>query len=150
MRSERKILKNTKSSAGYLCVGLHSKGKNKWSLVHRLVAQSFIELQPGRKHVNHIDSNKENNCIENLEWCTPKENLVHARRYGGLKNILKKAFVNNAKLSDRQVSEAIELKRKSGLSNQSIACKYGVSRRSMDRIINGESYTWVKRLTGTD
>jgi len=50
--------------------------------VHRLVAQLFLEPDASRPYVNHIDGNKLNNHVSNLEWCTDAENRAHAVRMG--------------------------------------------------------------------
>ena len=50
--------------------------------VHELVAKAFIENPKGLKEINHIDGNKLNNAVDNLEWCTHKENMQHAGRHG--------------------------------------------------------------------
>lgn len=139
-----KIMKQTKTTSGYYCVGLFKDKKVKWSLVHRVVAQAFLPKDSKRLHVNHIDSNKNNNNVSNLEWCTPAENLTHARLKGGLKNLSSKNFVNKDRFTDEQVKEIKELKISSKLPNSNIATKYGVTRRSIDKIISGESYSWVK------
>ena len=52
--------------------------------VHRMVAQAFLEKKEGQIEVNHIDSNKTNNCVNNLEWVTSKENTKHAVYKGNL------------------------------------------------------------------
>lgn len=71
-----RLAKNT----GYCLLKLTKEGKEKHVLVHRLVAETFI-LNPNKlPEVNHIDGNKENNCVENLEWVTAKENISHATR----------------------------------------------------------------------
>lgn len=72
-----KILKCTKYKDGYVRVDLYKNGKVKRYLAHRLVAQTFIPNPQNKPQVNHIDENKENNCIENLEWCTRSENMNH-------------------------------------------------------------------------
>lgn len=71
------ILRQRKSNAGYARVGLRLNGKTKEMLVHRLVAQCFIENPKNKPIVNHLDTNKQNNAVENLEWCTYKENSAH-------------------------------------------------------------------------
>ena len=67
-----------RNSQGYLRVSLQLKGKGKKFLVHRLVAMAFIENQAGKPQVNHIDGDKGNNDVSNIEWCTQSENMHHA------------------------------------------------------------------------
>lgn len=47
-------------------------------MIHRLVADAFIPKIPGKDYVNHIDGDKQNNIVQNLEWCSLKENVQHA------------------------------------------------------------------------
>lgn len=65
-------------SNGYQFVCLRKNGKNKNCLVHRLVAEAFIDNPNCYPVVNHIDGNKANNDVSNLEWCTQGQNLKHA------------------------------------------------------------------------
>lgn len=77
---KEKILKHKKNRYGYLTVNLCSNGKLKMFSIHRLVAQSFIPNTNNLPEVNHKDENKENNCVENLEWSTRKYNLCYGTR----------------------------------------------------------------------
>lgn len=67
---------------GYMHVALAKNGKYKRFRVHRLVASAFIDNPEGKPDVNHIDGNKANNHVENLEWVTPSENTAHAIEHG--------------------------------------------------------------------
>jgi len=69
-------------SKGYPRVVLGRGGNRKRVLVHRLVAEAFIPNQFGKPVVNHKDGNRSNNCVSNLEWCTQRENAIHAHRTG--------------------------------------------------------------------
>jgi len=80
-------VKGTDNCNGYLYVKLSKNGNKKNYYIHRLVAETFIPMEKNKKSVNHLDYNKHNNCVENLEWCTQLENvnysierMKHARR----------------------------------------------------------------------
>ena len=71
------------TSCGYLFVNLQiAKNKKKAFSVHRLVATYFIPNPENKPEVNHIDGNKKNNVVTNLEWTTRQENELHAFREG--------------------------------------------------------------------
>lgn len=73
---KKKFLKQRVRNDGYNQVTLAENGKRAQCYVHRIIAISFL----GKKddlQVNHIDENKSNNAISNLEWVTPKENILH-------------------------------------------------------------------------
>ena len=72
------ILKPSHNKDGYLQVILCKNGKTKCFKCHRLVAEQFIPNLNNKPEVNHIDGNKENNDISNLEWVTTSENVIHA------------------------------------------------------------------------
>ena len=74
------MLKPWITKDGYLrhCLYKHNKRKN--LLLHRIIATAFID-NPGKKpQINHIDENKLNNDLSNLEWCTERENAIHGTR----------------------------------------------------------------------
>ena len=67
---------------GYMQVGLSIDGKTATRYVHGLVAEAFLGLRPTGYDVNHIDGDKANNAVLNLEYCTRSENHRHAFRIG--------------------------------------------------------------------
>lgn len=78
---ERKVLKKIINSRGYESVNLSYNWVVKINLVHRLVAQSFIQNTKNKPQVNHINGDKTLNVVSNLEWCTAAENNKHAYEY---------------------------------------------------------------------
>lgn len=77
---KEKILSNTPRKDGYLMVCLYKNGKGKPFTVHRLVALHFIDNPNNYEEVNHKDENKQNNSIDNLEWCTREYNNNYGTR----------------------------------------------------------------------
>ena len=75
---------------GYKYVSLSKNGEQKSFRVHRLVAIAFLENKLNKPNVNHKDCNKSNNNVNNLEWCTQKENVWHAFRNGKMEHLAKK------------------------------------------------------------
>lgn len=77
------IMKTNLTWAGYERVTLHHDSKDEGFMIHALVAKAFIQNDnPNRTQVNHIDGNKLNNTVENLEWVTASENQQHAQDTG--------------------------------------------------------------------
>lgn len=77
-----KVLKPYMQNSGYLVVDLMVDGQKIKKLVHRLIAETFIDNYSEELDVNHIDCNKTNNVASNLEYITRAENLEHARLHG--------------------------------------------------------------------
>jgi hypothetical protein len=81
LKKERILIK-IMSSSGYYYVNLYKNKKSKVTYIHRIVVENFIPNVENKSQVNHIDGNKKNNCISNLEWCTRIENAQHALKNG--------------------------------------------------------------------
>lgn len=77
----------TDDTSGYSRVTLSKDGKTTRFLVHRLVAYAFIPHNTDKPHVNHLDNDPLNNHVNNLEWCTHSENMIHAHKQDRLANI---------------------------------------------------------------
>ena len=76
-KTTKKILKPRKKKTGYIEYNIYVNQKPVFILAHRLVANAFISNPQNLECVNHIDGNKENNSIDNLEWCTYNHNEQH-------------------------------------------------------------------------
>lgn len=72
---KNRILKHHMITGGYFVVQLSKKGKSRNWLVHRLVAEAFIDNPNKLPEINHKDENKANNAVSNLEWCTHEYNM---------------------------------------------------------------------------
>ena len=89
--NKEKFLVPSISRNGYLRIKLYKNNKIYYFNIHRLVAKNFIKNKDNKPEVNHIDGNKTNNNISNLEWVTSSENTNHAYNNGLMKNTLKAA-----------------------------------------------------------
>lgn len=88
-KNKQWVLKQYKDRNGYMYVTLQKDKNRKTIKVHRLVAEAFIENPNKYPCVNHIDSNRINNDVSNLEWCTYKQNIQHALLNGRFENMKK-------------------------------------------------------------
>lgn len=86
------------SNKGYHRVSLNKDKYRREYAVHRLVAMSFIPNPLNKPQVNHIDGNKSNNSLSNLEWVTGSENVIHAVKTGLRDKAHERARIENQKL----------------------------------------------------
>lgn len=118
-----------RDNKGYSIINLRKDGKTKTVSIHRLVADAFIENKHCKREVNHIDENKKNNNVSNLEWVTPKENINH----GTLTQRLSKKVVQ----IDKNTNKAI--KKYNSIGNASE--KTGLWESEISRCCKGKAET---------
>ena len=133
--SKKRILKGGKDGNGYPYVNLWKEGKVKMHKIHRLVAQAFCKNPKGYTEVNHIDENKENNCAENLEWCSRSYNTNY-----GTRNQKAGEKLKGRKFSEETIKKMAESKKKP---------VYSINKKS-GLITYWESATDAGRLLGID
>ena len=78
-KKTKRILRLVKDSGGYVQVNLYNDGERKSIKIHRLVASTFIPNPLNLPQINHIDENKTNNNVENLEWCSAQYNIDYSQ-----------------------------------------------------------------------
>jgi hypothetical protein len=131
---------------GYQYITLYKDGKTSSKAVHRLVAIAFIPNAKSKPEVNHIDGDKLNNHINNLEWCTPSENAIHAYATGLKKPRKASGELNeNAKLTRKEVIEIRNRYVKGCKVNgtTALARDYGISKSQACRIVTNKMWKEV-------
>lgn len=123
---------------GYDRVTLSKDGVSKHLFNHRLVAISFLPNEENHPVVNHIDGNRQNNAVENLEWCSHKHNAQHAIKLG-LKTIKTGEDCSYAKLSNDIASEIIK-DIKSGKKYAEISEEREISQATISMIKTGKRW----------
>lgn len=137
----KRFLKQHKNRGGYFIVNMCIAGlKPRNARVHRLVAKAFLEeISADKPDVNHIDGNKENNRIENLEWSNKSLNGFHAHKLGlNVCNPQKGSKHGMAQLTDEDVRAIRELRLT--LSNKEISIKYNISSTQVWRIVTKRNW----------
>lgn len=143
------IMKPAKDAKGYLRTMLLINSKFKTIKVHRIVAQTWIDNPFNKLQVNHLDFNRENNCIENLEWVTPKENTLHSYKFGRIKkpiciNYAKGSKIGTSKITEKQVIEIRNKFKPRIYTREMLANEYGLSPATIKDIILKKSWKHVK------
>lgn len=137
-----RILKGSVQSLGYCVVYFCVDSDEKVMRVHRLVAEAFIPNPENKPHENHLDGDKQNNRVSNLEWCTPAENTAHAIE-NGLHNTGRGERHGHAKLTWKDI-RIIRRLRRNGMALKNIASRFNVSESNISYIANG--HTWDAAL----
>lgn len=132
-----KILTPIRLKSGYLAVRLHDHGRDRTCYLHRLVAEAFIpvSLASKRLQVNHKDGRRDNNGIDNLEWCTNQENTIHAftqlGRSGPQGELSGKTNLTNYQV--RCIKRMLRL----GITRKRVQDRFGVSKQVVASIARG-------------
>ena len=129
---KKKKLKHQPNGDGYPQIKLKGKSYK----IHRLVASAFIPNPESLPQVNHINGIKDDNRVENLEWCNNSQNQIHAWKNG----LQPKRTPSNAVLTQKE-ADAIRVEyTESGKSQRYLAKKYEVAKTTIGEILRGESY----------
>lgn len=137
LRSEGgKFLSQSFDSHGYLHVCLYNNRLKKQKCIHRLVAETFITNKNNKPQVNHIDGNKENNHVDNLEWVTSSEDAIHSERVLGRQR-------GHRILCPEKVREIRKL-RAGGMLMKDIGEEFGVHESTISNVLNGNRWGSVQ------
>jgi len=148
---------------GYKQIGLYRNGERHHRMVHRLVARCFLGEPPSPSHeVNHINCDRSDNRVENLEWCTRSENLIHSIEHGefdAAKYARMAAKVASpqrgeanvrAKLSAESVRYARAQYAVTDISQRRLADIWGCSQTTMSKVIRKTKWQHVHVLEVND
>ncbi len=124
---------------GYPVVCLRGKPKAVLKSIHRMVVEAFVGTIPDGMQINHIDGNKQNNHLDNLEICTGSQNQLHRHR------VLRQHIGEKhprAKLKEVDI-HCIRGMAADGMSQQCIADRYSVDRTAISLILRGKNWGWL-------
>lgn len=139
-----KMIGSYVNKQGYSVCSISVNGKTKGFRIHRLVASAFIPKIKGKHLVNHINSIRHDNRLENLEWCTNRENCLHGIN---LKKTLGTPY-HSSKLTEEMVEEILKIGKTA--ARIKIAEKFNVNPSNITLILNGETWRHVGDRIGFD
>ena len=136
-RYEQKTLKACRHSGGYLQVGIrHDDGRIKTRLVHQLVLLAWVGPRPAGAVINHINGDKKDNRLANLEYCSQSQNMAHACRLGLTPKPPRRhgVLAPKAKLNE---DEVCDLRREAarGVGLTQLAATYGITTATVSKVV---------------
>ena len=142
LRVTGRVLRPKTGSRGYRIVHLVTPEKSQHLLVHRVVLGAFVGVPSVGQVCNHLDFNRENNQLANLEWTTQKLNIAHAFAGGRIRTAHGEAKAASVKLNDAAV-RVIRDQYASGVTGRALAKEFGVSASVISVIVNRKSWRHV-------
>lgn len=127
--------------SGYATFYGSLNGKRFGILVHRAIAIAFIPNPHALPHINHIDGNKRNNSITNLEWVTQQQNVLHAKRTGLWRQKLTNEDVAAIR---REFVPRAKNDGKAGGNSRDLARRFSVTPEQVRNIASGRQWSWAK------
>lgn len=131
------ILKNTLTGLYYM-IWLYKNAQKKHILVHHIIAETFLGERPKGLVINHIDGNKLNNSIDNLEYVTYSQNMKHAIRTGLWKHLGEDNRLS--KITNKNAISIREEYSKGNISQRKLAKIYGIKQASLWAIVHYKTY----------
>ena len=143
----KRVLKATPNKKGYYILVVRPNGQDCpiGIIVHRAIAETYLPNENKYEQVNHIDGNKTNNAVSNLEWCTQSQNMKHAVRMG-LKTFdyCKGEKAYGAKLNEEKVRAIRKIYKEKKFTQEQLSEIYSCSRENIKAIVSGKSWAWVE------
>jgi len=143
VKAKSKILKPALSQDGYLRCALSKERKLKSFPVHRLVCMAFYGLVPNGMEINHKDGNKINNCIDNLEYITHKQNIQHA--FDNKLMLPKRGELNGmSKVTEADVIEIRKIASSGGryYGRKALSKRFGITEGHVKDIVTRRRNVW--------
>lgn len=146
-KNNSKILKEQDHN-GYKRVYLNDGSKQRKKRVHRIVAEAFLEpsKNPKRTMINHKDSDRKNNSVNNLEWCSHRENILHATQKGNIK-----CNRDYTKSVDRDIEVDVKVIRymyeTTRITQEELASLFNMSTATVFSIINLKTHKKIDSLS---
>lgn len=126
---------------GYHIVNLHKDGVMRQFRLHRLIAEAFIPNPQNLGIVNHLDGNKTNNHMSNLEWCTVERNNTHAAELGLLKG--RKGEQHHGNTLTENIVRLIKNALTRGVKGSVLASTYNVSQATISNIKHNKNWNHI-------